>query len=140
MRAKAASLRGFTLVEVATVLAIVAVLTSAAWPSWREQVLRSRRIEAASTLQRLQLAQAGHFARFGRYAASLSPLALGLGAGEISAGGHYRLTLQADGADGYRAVASALAAQADDRACAEIELRVRGAIAEQLPSLRCWRP
>ena len=130
--------RGFTLVEIGVVVAVVAVLTAAAWPSWRGQLLRSRRVEATTALMSVQRAQAGHYTTYGRYAQRLDELA---GAPrETAAGGHYRVAISAAGADGYRAVAVALAGQADDRACAEIELRVRGAISEQLPSARCWLP
>lgn len=129
---------GFTLAEVATVLAISAVLAMAAWPSWRAQLLRSRRVEATTSLQQLQRAQAGYFTRFGRYAGRLDQLPDG--PRELSDGSHYRLTLRSDGTEGYRALAAAQAGQADDRDCAAIELRVRGAISEQLPSARCWLP
>ena len=138
MRAPAPGARGFTLVEVATVLAIAGVLAAAAWPSWREQLLRGRRVEATVALQRLQLAQAGHHDRFGQYAQRLEQLAGGPGA--LSDGGHYRIALVADGGEGYRALAIAQGGQAGDRGCAEIELRVQGAVSAQLPSAQCWLP
>lgn len=135
MGRRSGAARGFTLVEVAIAAAIVGILATAAWPSWRGQLLRSHRVEASTALQRLQAMQARHYARFGRYAGRLDELP-GAGAGL----GHYRLSLSAPGPDGYRAVAAAVGAQADDRACAEIELRVRGAVSVQLPSARCWLP
>lgn len=47
--------QGFTLIELMIVLAIVGILTSIAYPSYTEYVLRSRRAEARAAL--LQAAQ-----------------------------------------------------------------------------------
>lgn len=128
--------RGFTVIEIAIVLAISGILATAAWPSWRDQLLRSHRIEATMALQRLQAAQARHYESFGWYADGLDRLA---GAPALTTdGGHYRLTLRSDRAENYVAVATALGGQAEDRGCAQIELQVRGAISVQLPDGRCW--
>ena len=42
--------KGFTLIEVMVVVAIVAILASIAYPSYREQVARSRRADAKAQL------------------------------------------------------------------------------------------
>lgn len=47
---KAAASGGMTLVELMVVVAIVAILASVAYPSYREQVMRSQRAEAKAAL------------------------------------------------------------------------------------------
>ncbi len=42
--------RGFTLIELMITVAVVAILSAIAYPSYQEYVLRSRRVEAQSLL------------------------------------------------------------------------------------------
>lgn len=130
--------RGFTMVEVAIVLAVAALLAASAWPNWRNQLLRSRRVEATLALEAIERAQIVHLAKSGKFAQRLSelpgtPL-------HTTDSGRYRLLLAADGNDGWRAEAVAQGSQADDRDCARIELRVKGAISQRLPGASCWLP
>lgn len=50
MSASSPSQEGFSLVELAAVVSIVAILTSVAYPSYREQVVRTYRSEAQQCL------------------------------------------------------------------------------------------
>ena len=134
--------RGFSLIEVTIVLALVALLGLIAWPSWREQVLRSRRVDATGALMRLERVQSDYRDTHGSYATRLDQLR---GAGsDTSPAGHYRLSLdsslQPDGTPGYVAVALALNGQTQDHDCTRIGLSVHGAVSEQLPNARCWLP
>jgi len=52
---KAPNVRGFTLIELMVVVAIVAILAAIALPMFSDQMRRSRRSEAISRLQDLQL-------------------------------------------------------------------------------------
>lgn len=138
MRATREGARGVTLVEVAIVLAVTALLAASAWPNWRHQLLRSRRVEATLALDAIERAQILHLAKSGRYAQRLGELSgLPLHATD---NGRYRLVLVADGNDGWHAQAIAQGAQADDRDCPRIELRVQGAITQRLPGASCWLP
>lgn len=128
--------RGVTLVEAAIAVALVAFLAAAAWPSWHGHLLRSRRVEATLALESIERAQLAYHERWGRYARRSDELP-GTPA-SVTDGGRYRLTLSADGADGWRAVAVALNDQAEDRPCASIELRVQGAISLRGPAATCW--
>lgn len=68
--------RGMTLVELLIVVAIVAILASAALPSWNSQVQKSRRTDARNTLIFVQVEQEKYRADNGSYASSMSALGL----------------------------------------------------------------
>lgn len=128
--------RGFTLIEVGVVLAVTALLTTLAAPTWMDQVVRSRRVDATVALQNLQWAQERHRAAHGHYAERLDQLR-GAGASRSEAG-HYSVELRSLGPDAYDAVALAVAGQSRDRACGTLTLRVNGAISQREPSAACW--
>jgi type IV pilus assembly protein PilE len=129
---------GFTLVEVAVVLALAALLASAALPSFEAQLQKSRRADAVAALTRVQWAQEQFRAHHGLYAQQLSQLQ-GAGGG-VSAEGLYAIELRAVGPTGYVAAARALAdrVQSADRACREITLGVHDGQASHGPTARCW--
>ena len=68
--------RGMTLVELLIVVAIVAILASAALPSWNSQVQKARRADARNTLIFVQVEQEKYRADNGSYASSMSALGL----------------------------------------------------------------
>jgi type IV pilus assembly protein PilE len=68
--------RGMTLVELLIVVAIVAILSSAALPSWNSQVQKARRADARNTLMLVQVEQEKYRADSGSYASSMSALGL----------------------------------------------------------------
>jgi type IV pilus assembly protein PilE len=75
---KPARYSGFTLVEVMIVVAIVAILASIAYPSYQEQVRKSRRADCAGELQLLANALERSFTLNGTYpGAAPAPFAAG---------------------------------------------------------------
>jgi len=65
------NIRGFTLVEMMTVVAIVAILAALSLPAYSKYVERSRRIEGQVLANQVAQAQERHFATYNRYANSL---------------------------------------------------------------------
>lgn len=130
--------RGFTLVEVAVVLAVAAIVFALGWPPLAEQLNRGRRSDGIAALIRVQLAQESYRAHHGLYASQLS--ALGAAGTGLSGEGLYRIELHSDGAERYRASATPHAgrALAGDAACPVLSLLVDDGRAELAPSLRCW--
>lgn len=130
--------RGFTLVEIAVVLAVVGILCAVAWPGFREPLLRSRRADAVTALTRIQIAQESHRALHGLYASQLG--ALSGAASTRSPEGLYDIELQRDGPERYEARATARAdgLMSGDSACRVLRLLVREGIAEFAPTARCW--
>ncbi len=127
-------MRGFTLIELTVVLALVALFAGVALPGYRAQLQRAGRADAVEALTRLQAAQERHRAGAGWYASDLP--ALGLAA--ASPQGRYAIALVPGGAESYRARAEAGGAQAGDRDCAVLTLDVTHGVAQSGPSARCW--
>ena len=127
--------RGFGLIECAVVLAITGLLLTVALPSFRAQQLRSHRVEAPLTLQRIQMAQEQYRGQYGQYAEQLSQLP---NAAPTSPRGHYQIVLQSRGPEAYELVARAVGDQALDTDCATFTLRIEGALSHQEPGAKCW--
>ncbi len=128
--------RGFTLVEMAIALGVLAMLLAFALPTFEGRLAAARRGDATLALERIQIAQERHRALHGLYAADLAAL----GAHASSPEGLYRLSLENGPGEGYTAVAQARldGAQAHDTACDAISMRVEQGFATYGPSLRCW--
>jgi len=100
-----ASHRGHTLIEIVVVMAIVAILVGAAYPSYHETVLKGGRMDATSSLLRIQLAQARYRTEHASYSADLDDL--GWATPYLSERGYYQIELDkgVNPAFGFRATA-----------------------------------
>lgn len=128
--------KGFTLLEMLVVLSIIAVLATLALPGYSAALQQGRRVDAISALLRLQLAQEQWRAHHAQYA-SLAELGLT----SLSSDGHYRLTLTAQDAAGYHAIAEPLAGgpQAGD-ACGTFAVHQDGPDhGSGYADARCWK-
>lgn len=117
---------GVTLIELMIVLLIISILTSIAYPSYRNQVLKSGRAEAKQSLMESAQALEKCFTRFGTYNATdiqcpaLAPLR---GAGEPSDHGKYLVTFSAaPDATSYTLQAVPQGAQAEDTRCGTLTI------------------
>ncbi len=128
--------KGFTLVEVAVVLAVIVVLASVVMPTAFDAASKGRRFDGVSALNRLQVAQEQYHSQHGRYANAGSRVLP-----PRSEMGYYDLALLHAGADGYEAVAHARSdgPQRRDRPCVRITLSVKEGFAKQGPNSQCWQ-
>lgn len=115
---------GFTLIELMIAVAIVAILAAVAYPTFIEQVRKSRRADAVTALSAVAQAQERWRANNTTYNTLLT------GANSLNvanpSSGYYTLALSAVSGTGYTATASAAGAQASDGKCATLTLQMAG--------------
>jgi type IV pilus assembly protein PilE len=125
------TMRGVTLIELMTVVVIVAILASIAVPSYRSYLLRSQRTDAKTALLRIQSGMEKYLVQNGKYTTKLDakPDAGGLGLTTVSEQGFYNLGLDLtpDGV-GYVATATvdSLKGQKDDKKCNKLTIDQTG--------------
>jgi type IV pilus assembly protein PilE len=129
---------GFTLVEIAVVLTVAALLLTLAVPRGIDMLSKARRADAVAALTRVQVAQESYRAHHGVYAADRR--ALGAAAMARSESGHYDIVLQDVMPQSYRAEAHARAdgPQSRDASCLQLTLQVDDGQARAGPSPACW--
>jgi len=142
--------RGFTLIEVMIVVAIVAILATIALPSYQDSVRKSRRADAVLALQRIQIEQEKFRAECPSYATGFdtarvcnanTPANNRLALATSSSDGYYTLNLPpvANAATQYTATATAVTgtSQASDAGCTVLTLAVDGLTLTRTPA-ECW--
>jgi len=128
--------RGFTLMELMITVAIVAILATVAYPSYRNQIMRSYRAEARSELLQIQVAQEKYFLQNNKYG-TLAQLGLTAGTTYNTAHGYYKITLPARTDTTYTVQADALGSQATDTTCASYTITEVGA--KTPTTAGCWK-
>lgn len=131
---KKGSVRGFTLIELMIVVAVVAILVAIAVPAYQDQVRKSRRAQAKADLAEvIQMAERHHTVNNSYDGFSLpfakSPREAGVPA-------HYVLTLEDQSATSLVIVATAQGGQAKDK-CGNLGLSSRGVKTPESP-VDCW--
>ena len=68
------SRRGFSLVELLIVIAIIMIIAGIAIPQYNKAMMSARETSATRTMQTIHAMQTQYYSQFGRYAASLAEL------------------------------------------------------------------
>ena len=123
--------RGFTMVEILTVVVVIAVLAAIAVPLWRVHLLRVRRADAIQALIAVQNAEDRYFGRQARYASGAqltSPEPDGLGLASRTSHDYYDIDVRSPDGLAFTATARAspAAGQAGDTRCVEFSIDQNG--------------
>jgi type IV pilus assembly protein PilE len=138
--------RGITLMELLTVIVVIAILASVAIPTYRNYLLRTQRAEGKTALLQLQAAQEKFYLNRNSYTAAVtaaSPAGLGLlGTSETN---KYDISVElVNDGQGYIAKATPAVGggQEDDTRCGTLTISdtgVRGIEGGTGEAEECWR-
>lgn len=129
---------GFTLIELAIVLLIVAILMAVAIPSYRRYVVRSKRVDAQRTLVDLAAREEQVFYSKNTYTSALTDLNATAG----MAGANYVIDIASASSTAFVARATAAGQQAtSDKQCQTLTLSntgVQGSTGTTANDSACW--
>ncbi len=117
--------KGFSLVELIIVIAIIGLLAAVAIPSYNSYMLQSRRVDATSFLIEVASEQVRFYSEYNRYSDKMSELGFGAADTAESDEGFYTVTITtADNNSRYSATAAPMAGspQLKDVECANFTL------------------
>ncbi len=129
---------GFTLIELLIAIAIIAILSAVAYPSYVQHVLKTKRTEAQSTLIELANRQEMYYLDHRKYAINLQT-ELGLSANPfITENGYYSIATSSVRATAdFTLTATAISTQAADTECAT--LSITHELAKSATTDACWK-
>lgn len=128
--------RGFTLLELVTVLAIIGILAMISYPSYTHHVIKTRRTHAEIALLDLASSMERYFSQHNTYTGATLA---NTGVNEYTESDYYRLAIQHADDSGYFLQAQPLVGQAQDDPCGSLgldqfgERSVTGATVQE-----CW--
>jgi len=135
------SIKGFTLVEMMVVVAIIGILVAIAYPNFADKAVKSRRSDAYAGLQQAAATQERWFASKRAYSINVDPF--GSRVTLPSPEGYYTISSAINGMT-YTLTATPVAggAQASDSKCATLTLTSNGkksSTGTRSAELDCWR-
>ena len=130
--------RGFTLIELMIVVAIIGILAAIAVPAYKEYGRKARRADAKNALVALQLQQEKWRTNNTQYSQTLGPPPNFLNWVRTSSGGYYSLAITAASATAYNMTATPIGKQAND-SCGTFAINQSGPnTATGYANATCW--
>jgi len=147
------NIKGFTIIELLIVVAIIAIIAALALPSYEQYVLKTRRVDAANSLLRIQAEQEKFYFDNNTYMSAAVFATQNNtnnwfeadGGTIVSEGGFYGLTITVSGdsfQDGFSATARPLAtsSQQRDTDCTSLSINSSGQRSAQgADTEKCWQ-
>lgn len=127
--------KGFVLIEIMVVIAIIGLLLSIILPGYQQHVLNSYRLEASGELLKLASQQQLLLAEQARYTGDLTELGYPTSS-YLTDSGRFAISAELT-AEGYRLLAEATGAQLADTNCLQFQLDQYG-VKESKPTADCW--
>ncbi|MFK5969097.1 MAG: type IV pilin protein [Candidatus Marithrix sp.] len=144
--------KGFSLIELMIVVAIIGVITAIAYPTYRQHVLESNRFEAKSALMDLSQLQEEFYIENNKYASNFgnSPNSMNIEKAGFAKdkgkfisknskldllNGYYELSLTGNN-NGYTLTADAIGTQVEDTEC--LQFTIDQASRKEATSDKCW--
>jgi len=125
--------KGFTLVELMIVIAIVAILVALAYPSWSDSIKKARRADGIESLQSLRIKQKQWRANHVSYSTTLSNVS-----GSTSTEGYYTISfVGTPNATTFVAKATPTGTQSTD-SCGTYAINQDGPLYTGYADARCW--
>lgn len=121
--------KGFTLIEMLIVIAIIGVLASIAIPSYKNYMYTSRRAEGKTDLLKIQLGMEKWRANNNTYPSALSD------AGFTDNSSYYNYAISGNTSSAYLLTATAQSSQTGDSGCTSLTLDQSGT---KTPASGCW--
>lgn len=129
--------RGVTLIELIIAVAVVAILAAIAFPSYQEQVRKTRRADGKAELMETAQQLERCYTRFSRYNDGNCGVALPFNSSE----GYYVVSATAITASAFTLDATPLGAQANDTRCGVLRLTstgLQGSQGQSTDANECW--
>jgi len=130
--------KGFTLVELMTVVAVVGILTAIAIPSYNAQIRKSRRADAVQNLGIVQMALERYRADCPSYDSAVA--CTGFTFPTMPTSTYYTITVTGGSATAYTVNAAARAgtSQASDTGCTTLSINRAGTRTPSTATSTCW--
>jgi len=137
-RVKIMKHKGFTLVELMVVVAIMGILVAVGYPSYAKYVTKSKRADAMKSLELLAGAMESFYGVNETYAgATVNAAGTGTVGSNQSADGYYTLSISGNNAFGYTLTATPVKADPD---CTTMKLNSLGKkTATGADAANCWK-
>ena len=129
--------RGVSLIELLIVVVIVGILAAVAYPSYRQYVVRAKRVEAKAPLLQIATNQERHYLQNNTYTKDMTKLGFKSSGNQLSDTGTYKINVDTASANGYTAKATYQKTDAEASKCAWYQIDGTGAKTSG-PYDDCW--